>query len=498
MREENRNLVILFLVALLGFSVRMAHTAKSPYLVNGIDGPYYVSQIDHLVDTGKMLHKDSPLTFYYLILWRYLVGDTIRALKVGMSIATGLFCVPAFCLMRRITGNQTAALCSAFVSVFNPYLFTMTYNLYKNEVGLLLMLVFFAFLFRFISIDGIRKQWRLLTLLVLVFLAIWTTHIMATGMTVLFILSYLAVALLRDRQMARRALRLLAVAAAIGGCALVVLSLLFPASFYKVYKLQFLSNLLRDESEVPRFMPDREQPAYPMIRFVLTNLGPVKWFGFPALVAVVALLWAAWNGKNVPGELFILSTYLSWLGFVQPTISHELVWRFALASFVPLCLAIGYGLATIRRKLPCLISLFVLVLVLAISFVEAFAAARQARTTISEPEYLELVRMRSFIPENCAIVGNVGQAYWYEAVLHRKIVRSVYVDEEDYSQGELLLIVSKRRAPIGDSPLPPGIQPGPQPVQPPLPDRLKARARLIFDGRYFSAYLLPPSPQAIR
>ena len=168
LHAERKVLLILIVIFFTGFLLRMAHTARSPYLVNGIDGPYYVSQVNYLHETGHSLHKDSPLAFYYLLVWRYLVGDTILGIKIGMSVVTGLMCFPTYFLVHRITRHRAAAVFSAFLGVFNPYLFAMTYNLYKNEIGVFLMLVFFVLFFRLISTDGLKEKWREVLLLMLI------------------------------------------------------------------------------------------------------------------------------------------------------------------------------------------------------------------------------------------------------------------------------------------------------------------------------------------
>jgi len=479
-REERKYLLLLILIFSLGFMLRMAHTAGSPYLVNGIDGPYYVSQINFLYETGESLHKDSPLTFYYLLVWRYITGDTVRAIKVGMSVITGLICFPIYFLVRRITQDRDAAIFSAFLGIFNPYLFSMTYNLYKNELGILLMLTFFVLFFRFLSTDGIRNKWRELLLLMLVLVTIWGTHIMATGMTVLFAGSYLFLAFFRDKNTARRALRLLLVLGAIGGCFLIILAAVFPAAFYKVYKLQFLSDLFEDESDAPRFSPEDDDQENPFAVFLVKNLDPVKWFGFPALIGIIPLLYRVFRGENLPGELFILSTYFSWLVFVQPSVSRELIWRFSLASFVPVSLAAGYGLSAIKRRCPLLLAIPVIALVLGLSFIEASAVARHARTTVTEAEYLEIVEMRDVMPDvEYSIAGLGGNPYWYEVVLEQKIIRSHYIDEEGLRTNPVVVIESKRPT---------------RPWRVPKEKPWLRKADVIWDGTHLKAYLLPPRP----
>ena len=499
---QPKYLLALALIFAVGFLLRMANTAKSPYLVKGIDGPYYISQVDYLVETGKLLHKDSPLAFYYLFLWRLLLGDTVKALKIGMSVITGLMCLPTFFVARRIARDDTVAILSAFLSVFNPYLFEMTYNLYKNEIGLLLLLTFFVLFFRLVSADGVRRKWKTLVILLLVFIALWATHIMATGMAVLFSISYFVVAVFRDREAAKRALKLSAVVGVIAGCALLVLAAAFPASFYKVYKLGFLTDLIQDESEAPRFAPAQAQGSW--ARFIAANLDPVRWFGIPAIAGLIVLIGKVQKRNLLLSEAFILSTYVSWLAFVQPSISRDLLWRFTLASFVPLCLIMGYGLAAIQRKLPYMVAMPAVVLLLGLSFMEASCGAMRSSTTITQGAYLELLEIRELVPEECAIVGMAGDAYWYEAVLQNRIISSTYVESEDYSDEARLYIVAAASASRGGQGNPGQGNPG-QPIGPgtsPLPtafpgsQRLSSRAELIYNGRYLTAYLLPAGSRA--
>jgi hypothetical protein len=145
----------------------------------------------------------------------------------------------------------------------------------------------------------------------------------------------------------------------------------------------------------------------------------------------------------------------------------------------------------IRRKVPHLVALPIIILVLGLSFVEASVVAQRSRTTITENEYMELLEMRGVLPEDFAIVGLGGNAYWYEVVLDRRIVRSHYVDEETYTTVPLVVIESKRSPPPWQG----GPEPGPNPVppegQPAQPAWLR-RAQVIWDGRLYRAYLIPP------
>ena len=480
---QGTDLVVLVLIFILGFSLRMVFTAQSKYLVNGIDGPYYITQINYLQKTGQMLYKDSPLTFYYLWLWRLLLGDTVQAIKVGMSVVTGLMCIPAFFLMKSITKSSLAGYLAALISVLNPYIFSMTYNVYKNELGIFFLYVYFVIFLRFVD-ERQHRKWLVRGLGVMLVL-IWTTHIMAAGMSVLFTVAYLASIIIVDRDLARRIAKPLALAGVAAAAVLVVAALLFPASFYKIYKLKFLVEILQGQSAPPKFTAPGPRTTRP--GFFLLNLDPVRWFGFPALVAIGSVVYALYRRRKVTLALFIVATYLSWLAFVGPWIPRELLRRFTLASFFPLSLAIPYGLWLIYRKTPALLAIPVVALVLGLSATEAIGAAARARPTIDEARYMDLVAMRPHVPQRCVIAGGARESYWFEVVLEKKLVRGHYI-EEDFEGDPILLIVDKQQTNPWwfHGPSPPGRRP------PPLPEKVKRRATVVFDGRFYTAYLIPP------
>lgn len=70
---------ILFIVSLIYY---VAYEFRFP-LVYGIDGPYYLIQIEHIEKTGTMYYGDPPLTFYVLYAIYVIVRNSTLAVKIG-------------------------------------------------------------------------------------------------------------------------------------------------------------------------------------------------------------------------------------------------------------------------------------------------------------------------------------------------------------------------------------------------------------------------------
>ena len=67
-----------------------------------IDGPYYLIQVQSLLETGTLVYGDPPLTFLLLTFTTLLVGDIMVGVKVGVAFFGALSAIPAFFLMKRV------------------------------------------------------------------------------------------------------------------------------------------------------------------------------------------------------------------------------------------------------------------------------------------------------------------------------------------------------------------------------------------------------------
>jgi hypothetical protein len=79
----------------------------------GLDGYYYVLQVDGLTNGGLLFSTHTPVIFYYLACVRFLLGDTIIAIKVGTIILELLLCFGIGCLLIRITKSWSLGILGA-------------------------------------------------------------------------------------------------------------------------------------------------------------------------------------------------------------------------------------------------------------------------------------------------------------------------------------------------------------------------------------------------
>lgn len=70
----------------------------------GIDGYYYVLQIDSLREQGRFyFHTNYPLVLYILTVFSYLIGDTPLAIKTGSLLLHTALCLGIFAVVNSIT-----------------------------------------------------------------------------------------------------------------------------------------------------------------------------------------------------------------------------------------------------------------------------------------------------------------------------------------------------------------------------------------------------------
>lgn len=65
LKNNFRENIFCFLLSSLGFVFYLWVFVRNP-LIPGIDGPYYLIQVRSLLQTGKLVYGDPPLTFYLL------------------------------------------------------------------------------------------------------------------------------------------------------------------------------------------------------------------------------------------------------------------------------------------------------------------------------------------------------------------------------------------------------------------------------------------------
>jgi len=85
---------------------------SSPAAV-GLDGYYYVLQVDGLTKGGLFFSSHTPVIFYYLACVRFFLGNTIIAIKVGTIILELMLCLGIGCLLIKVTKSWSLGILGA-------------------------------------------------------------------------------------------------------------------------------------------------------------------------------------------------------------------------------------------------------------------------------------------------------------------------------------------------------------------------------------------------
>ena len=123
-----------YLLPLFVFGFYLWLLFKDP-LISGVDGPYYLIQVESILRGDGMVYGDPPLLFYLSSLSAYLFGDVRVGVSFTVALLSSLSVFPIYLLFRRL-GDEYAAVVSSILLVFSPQLIRMAGDFMKNAVGI--------------------------------------------------------------------------------------------------------------------------------------------------------------------------------------------------------------------------------------------------------------------------------------------------------------------------------------------------------------------------
>lgn len=110
----------------------------------GVDGYYYVLQVDALRSTGRFYFSTkTPLVLYFLAALRFLSGDTIVSNKIGIIILHLSLCAGIFALVKSCTGSFRAGLLGSLIAAASSLHLYMIVE-FVNNLGATALLVWCA------------------------------------------------------------------------------------------------------------------------------------------------------------------------------------------------------------------------------------------------------------------------------------------------------------------------------------------------------------------
>jgi len=153
--------VALSLLLLTAFWVDLTSLTQYPTAV-GVDGYYYVLQVDHLRSTGNLYFATpTPLVIYFLAALKSLIPETVLAIKVGAGLLQVLLILGLFLLIRELTGSFALGLVSGLLAAIIRSRFYFEAE-FLNNLGSIVLLIWSGWsLYRFLVAH--RRVWLYLS-----------------------------------------------------------------------------------------------------------------------------------------------------------------------------------------------------------------------------------------------------------------------------------------------------------------------------------------------
>ncbi len=413
-------LVILLLSAGFIFNLWVFFRSR---LITGIDGPYYLIQVKSLLEKGSLVYGDPPLTFLLLALFSLLAGDVMVGVKVGTSFLCALSTVPAYFIMRGVTGRRAAGLYAMLLIIFSaPYVRMMT-DFIKNAVGIFFLLLFLYYLHNLASSRSSKLNIFLSSLLLVL---TGMTHILDFGVALLYLALYVISTLLFNRKSSSFLLSagvILSVALVFSFVAYIFFNPLFT-DFNKF--ISFLHDLFSPQRRYPPPHPIlKPKRPLPVVPFSLPIIG-----GWGVIVSVLLsgaiLSLYLWMRKDKESFLLLFSSTVMGIIMCFPLIPSKYLGRFMLMFLLPSFIIVSYSISFIdkvlRRKVGSLIPFIISFLIISLFVMQGVNVAFRARSTITYSAYLDLVDMKKYLPPNSIIIVSKRIGYWVQ-----------YIDEVEVS-----------------------------------------------------------------
>jgi hypothetical protein len=396
--------LLVGLIFVIGFAFYLWILTRHS-LIYGIDGPYYLIQVESLLEAGRLAYGDPPLAFLLFTFFTILFGGDITfGVRVGVALFSALSAVPLYFLVKRIAHMKIAGYAAMLTSIFSAPHIRMMNDLLKNAVGACFLLFFVYYLHELVFGEQTRRNLLLASLFLVLTGA---SHILDFGVALLFLGLYLSVAVLLDVNR-RLAVRNLGTMVLVVGVFVITAFAAFPSLFTDFFKgLYFLQDLFTA----------LEETTHPILFLFDPRGGALI---MPILAVGLVLAVYEWRASNKEAALALVIVTAIGLGLSFPLIPSEWLWRFLLMEFIPIAFILGYSVSKMERKIAVTIFLLIAIFPAVIQGVEA---SKWMGPTINEKGYDELRAMKIVLPSDSVVVVEPRLMYWVEYILECDIAK---------------------------------------------------------------------------
>ena len=440
-----REWIGVILIFLLAFTIYFSIFRRN-LLITGVDGPYYLIQVQSLLGNGVLVYGDPPLAFYLFAFFSLLVGDMTLGIELAVSLFCALSTIPVYFLIRRVTGKVYGGYFAMLLMIFSATFIRMMSDFMKNAVGILFLNLFIYSLYNLtLSEKGYKT-----TILAITFLLLnGFTHILDFCTAILFLAIYSTITILSSKEKIIFMKKL----------SVIVLSLLafiiLTATFLPFYFTDYIKiiRFFEDISEtseggltsitVPRLIPfPKHGPPLPMSWLTLALISTL---GF------IITIYEWRRGRRRQFSLILTITFMA-LTFGFPLIPMAWLWRLMLMEFIPTAIILGYGLAKLEvildvfrvreSSVRAFVILVITGLVLSPFIMQTISIIRFIKPTIDYATYLDLKEMNNLIPPDSVIIAPFPLKYWVQYLNRAEVVGRPSRDLwESYSH--VLIIIRK-------------------------------------------------------
>ena len=392
MKNKYTDIVSILALFSLGFYIYMMALSKT-WMVPGIDGPYYVVQVNYLLSYGTLKYQDPPLVFYVFSLITLIVGDPFLGVKIGVSLLTSLASIPVYLLFKRLTGSRVAGFTAGLVFLFAPQTFRLLGDFMKNSSGLLWLNLYLYLLY--LCLEG--KKWKVQILAVISLILTALTHILDYGVALLY--TYIIVALVAILKLKTKSIALPVFASLFSLLLFFTIPAVVGGDVFKGVK--FIADLI--EQDYSKMGPMRGE------WFILS------WFAAGALFLHSII---AYTRKEKSKSVVSFASAFVMLALNLPLLPRNWLFRFQLMTPVPMSHAFGFVTGGFKDKTQ---EIAALLLAIGIIGVLALPAFYSVRPSIPEEAYIELKHVvKDIVPslsgDHCLVVPNPRIRYWVETL----------------------------------------------------------------------------------
>ena len=358
-------------------------------IMYGIDGPYYLIQMKHLLADGFIKYPDPPLTYYLLIPFYAASPDPNLGIKIGVAFYAAVTSLILYLVFYKVSRSVASGLLASLLYITSPFTLRLSMDFIKNFIGILFIALFLY------SALCVKRRRLSITLSILATLLSSLSHVLDFGILGL-LAALLIISWLIRRDWESRVLAMSSIAALLTSLIILLLALVVVPQVlgYDAMKLvEFLKN------------PFSGKGTPPMVQ------------GFLIPVLIIAGGGIAYSiTKNSRSRLFTHLAFASsiLLLFTNAPVGSSWFFRFTLMNSILLPILPAILIAELGDTKTKILA-FTLILGLSVSLTIPTLAA--LRPSVSMEGYREIQSIPKYIPAGSTLlVPETPLRYWIEAL----------------------------------------------------------------------------------